>query len=92
MEAKLEAKLKRKVEALGGQCWKWISGQRGVPDRIIFMPGGFIYFVETKWGKNKEPSPQQKLIHKILARLGIKVYVIITEEQLNDFILCLQQN
>jgi len=90
MEAKLEAKLKRKIEALRGKCYKWVSPQtKGVPDRIIFMPLGRIYFVETKWGKNGL-SPQQRLIHKILRKLGIKVYTIGTEEQLNEFLLCLE--
>lgn len=89
MEAKLEAKLKRKIEALGGQCFKWVSpGKKGIPDRIIFLPGGRIFLVETKWGKNGL-SPQQRLIHKILHSLGIQVHVIGTEEQLNTFILCL---
>lgn len=77
--------MKRQIERLGGQCYKWVSGQRGVPDRIIFMPGGKIYFVETKWNGN-DLSPQQRFFHKLLASVGIKVYTIGTEEHLNDFI------
>lgn len=89
MEAKLEAKLKRKIEALGGQCFKWVSpGKKGIPDRIIFLPGGKMFLVETKWGKNGL-SPQQRLIHKILWGLGIQVHIIATEDQLNNFLLCL---
>ena len=86
MESKLEAKLKRKVEALGGKCYKWVSpGTRGIPDRLIIMPDGGIHFVETKWGKNGL-SPQQKLIQKIFNSFGLKVHVIATEDQLNNFI------
>ena len=92
MEAKLEKKLSDKVIALGGQSFKWVSpNKRGVPDRIIFIPGGRIYFVETKFGRNGL-SPQQRLIHRILLKLGIVVITIANEDELNTFILCLKKN
>ena len=87
MEAKLEKRLKSRVEALGGKCYKWTApGLRGLPDRIVLLPLGQIYFVETKWGNNKTPSPAQKYIHKILTSLGFTVVVILNDEQLNNFI------
>lgn len=90
MEAKLEAKLRIKVKALGGLCLKWTSpGTTGVPDRIVLMPGGHIYFVELKWGKNGL-SPQQKLIHKLLRTLGFQVLTIGTNEELDIFIHAIQ--
>lgn len=86
MEAKLENKLRLKVKALGGYAWKWVSpGTTGVPDRIVFMPEGKIYFVEMKWGKNGL-SPQQKIVHRILKSLGMKVYTIATNEELENFL------
>lgn len=86
MEAKLENKLRLKVKALGGFAWKWVSpGTTGVPDRIVLMPGGRIYFVEMKWGKNGL-SAQQKLVHRLLRGLGMKVYTIATTQELENFL------
>lgn len=48
-EAEIEAALRRCVERLGGLCLKWTCpGHSGVPDRIVLLPGGLVYFVELK--------------------------------------------
>ena len=48
-EAAFEQKLKKRVREMGGLCLKWVSpGFTGVPDRIIFLPGGRIIFAEVK--------------------------------------------
>ncbi len=86
MEKHLENRLRTKVKALGGQAFKWVSpGVVGTPDRIVFMPGGRIYFVEMKFGKGKV-SPKQKAFHAILEGFGFKVYVISTEIELQEFL------
>ena len=37
------------VKGTGGRAYKWVSpGNNGVPDRIVFLPGGRIIFVELK--------------------------------------------
>ena len=37
------------VKGIGGRAYKWVSpGNNGVPDRIVFLPGGRIIFVELK--------------------------------------------
>jgi hypothetical protein len=86
-EKQIEKKLKKSVEALGGKCYKMTSpGTRGAPDRIIFMPGGFIYFVETKFGNKGELRPGQILYHKEMAKRGTKVYIVKDEETLQEFL------
>lgn len=48
-EAVFERKLKKRIEEKGGLCLKWVSpGYTGVPDRIVLLPGGRIFFVEVK--------------------------------------------
>ena len=49
LEKDVEKKLIRGIKKLGGRAYKWVSpGNAGVPDRIIIMPEGRIYFVELK--------------------------------------------
>lgn len=48
-EKAVETYLYNRIEALGGRSAKWVSpGWAGVPDRIVFLPGGKIFFVELK--------------------------------------------
>lgn len=85
MEKQEEAYLKRKIVAKGGVCWKWTSGIRGVPDRIVLLPGRRIYFVETKYN-GFSTSPAQKAVHKIIKALGWEVYLLKTREQIDQFL------
>ena len=50
LEKEIERKLKTLVEGkLRGRCLKWVCpGWSGVPDRILLLPGGRVYFVELK--------------------------------------------
>lgn len=59
----------------------------GVPDRMILLPGGRIYFVELKKPKGGRLSPVQLTVHKMFGVLGFKVYVIFTVEDLNKFLI-----
>ena len=75
-ESFIEEKLTRAVKQNGGVCWKFTSpGTAGVPDRIILMPKGRIAFVEVK-APGEKPRPLQLSRHKLLRRLGFKVYVL----------------
>ena len=48
-EAKIEAYFKKRVEELGGICWKLTSpGRRGVPDRLVTLPMMGMFCVELK--------------------------------------------
>ncbi len=87
VESDVEGLLRRKVEQIGGKAYKFISdGNRGVPDRIICLPGGRAVFVETKRPKGGVLSRIQKYRIAELRRLGFEVKVINTKEQVEDFI------
>lgn len=88
-ESGLEARLKREIEKRGGMCMKWVSpGTSGVPDRIVFLPGDRKYLVELKSPKYKlsRLSEVQKAIHKKLAGVGSKVWVVKTTDDLFTFL------
>lgn len=75
-EKKIEQALVSAIKAQGGVCWKFVSpGTAGVPDRIILMPMGRIAFVEVK-APSERPRKLQLARHRLLRRLGFKVYVL----------------
>ena len=48
-ESEIEAVLRKQLCSRGCLSWKFVSpGCAGVPDRIVVLPGGKIYFVELK--------------------------------------------
>ncbi|SFS01614.1 VRR-NUC domain-containing protein, partial [Anaeromicropila populeti] len=56
-EKRIEQKMTQEVKKLGGRAVKFVSpGWDGVPDRIVFFPGGRVAFVEVKApGKKLRP-------------------------------------
>lgn len=83
-ESDIETYLRKKVEASGGKCWKWVSpGRRGVPDRIVIMPGGVVAFVELKAPGKKERHDQVR-VQKILRDLGCLVYSSVDSKEKVD--------
>jgi len=85
-ESTLERKLRKAVRARGGLCLKWVSpGFTGVPDRIIFMPGAKITFVELKRpGLKDGRSARQKRVAQLLIDLGFKVIRADSLEEVLD--------
>lgn len=85
-EQRIEQTLRIKVKAIGGLALKFVSpGVVGVPDRIVLLPDGRIYFVELK-APGKKPSPKQVKMAQILASLGHQVRVIDSMESVKEFI------
>ena len=85
-EKSIEQKLTLMVKKRGGICPKWVSpGFDGVPDRIVLLPEGRIAFVEVK-APGKKPRPLQTSRHNLLRRLGFRVYVLDSEEQIGEIL------
>lgn len=75
-EESVESRLNTKIKLMGGWSIKLLpTFIRGIPDRMCLLPGGRVFFVETK-ATGKTPRKSQLLIHKRLINLGFKVYVI----------------
>lgn len=86
LEKQIEQNLRIKVKSIGGLALKFVSpGMVGVPDRIVLLPDGRIYFVELK-APGKKPSPKQVKMAQILASLGHQVRVIDSMESVKEFI------
>ena len=85
LEKEIERKLKTLVEnRLGGRCLKWVCpGWRGVPDRILLLPGGRVQFVELKRPKGSKVDPLQTWWRRQLEGLGFTVWHVYDTEQLN---------
>lgn len=85
-ERTVERRLRQRIEAAGGLALKWVSpAHAAVPDRIVFMPGGRMYLVETK-APNKDQTPLQARVAKSLAKLGFPVVVLDTLEDVDQWV------
>ena len=85
-ESRIEKRLKKEIEKLGGKALKFVSpGVSGVPDRIVLLPQGRIIFVELK-APGKKPRPIQKYRIKELTTLGFRVEIIDSIEGVNNFV------
>lgn len=80
-ENKIENYLVKQVEKAGGLCWKW-TGQIGVPDRVVQLPGGVVRFVEVK-APTGSLSEIQKHVHRQMDELGITVVVVWSKEDVD---------
>ncbi len=80
----VEQKLVQAVKDMGGIAPKFTSpGMAGMPDRLVLLPGGRMAFAELK-APGKKPRALQMARHRLLQRLGFKVYVIDGTEQIGS--------
>ena len=82
-EKNIESYLRKKVSDKKGLALKLIpAGLAGIPDRLVLMPGGRLFFVELK-APRKEPRALQRYTHKLIENLGFMVFVIDSKEAVN---------
>ena len=75
-EKGIEQKFTLMVKQTGGLALKFVSaGMNGMPDRLVLLPDGHMVFVEVK-APGKVPRPLQEARHRMLRKLGFKVYVL----------------
>ena len=75
-EKVIEHKFREAVRQRGGLALKFTSpGFDGMPDRLVLLPKGKIAFVEVKT-KGEKPRPLQLSRHRLLRKLGFKVYIL----------------
>ena len=85
-EKTIEQKFVTAVKTAGGLALKFTSpGFDGVPDRLALLPGGKVAFVEVK-APGEKPRPLQLARHRLLRRLGFRVYVLDGESQIGGMI------
>ena len=89
-ERDVEKWLVSQVRKMGGEAYKFVSpGNDGVPDRLVCMPDGLVYFIELKTDQGR-PSGIQQWQMKRLRRMGCNVFLVTGMEEAKDFIRMLQ--
>ena len=85
-ESRLERRLKKAIENLDGVALKLkVPNKRGMPDRMILLPGGRIYFVEMKAPGKKLRLLQRKRAKQLQA-LGFPVYILDSDKAVDAFL------
>lgn len=75
-ESEIEAHLVKIVKAKGGIAYKFTSpSRRNVPDRMILLPGGKLFFAECKAPRRKATAGQLRE-HQRIAELGFSVVIV----------------
>lgn len=86
LEKEIEQKLVRLVRKHGGYAMKWVCpGWAGVPDRIVLLPGGRVYFIELKRPKGSKIEDRQIWWAIRLRELGFDVFYLRTAEDVKQF-------
>jgi len=79
-EKYIETKLRLGIQGLGGLCIKVpATFFAGLPDRLCILPGGKVFFVETK-APGKKASPVQLAVARKITALGIPVHLVDSVE------------
>lgn len=85
LEKEIEKKLRTEVVKMGGLALKFASpGMAGVPDRLLLLPNGRIFFAETKKPGGKMRPLQLKRKSQLEA-LGFQVFCIDSIEAVRRF-------
>ena len=78
-EKVLEKRLRKEIESRGGKALKLLSQlHRGLPDRLILLPGGWTLFAEIKT-TGKKPTELQRHCHEQLRQMDFPVFVVDSE-------------
>lgn len=90
-ERDIERWLVSQIKRMGGEAFKFVSpGNDGVPDRMVCIPDGKIYFIELK---TEEGGPSKIQTYQIrrFQKLGCNVRIISGREEAEQFIRMLQE-
>ena len=86
LEKEIEAYLVKRMKAIGGECYKFVSpARRGVPDRMCVFPDGKVVFAELK-APGKKPTKLQEVEMQKLRDLHQTVYVVDHTAQVDNMI------
>lgn len=74
-ESTVERMLRTRIQSIGGFTIKLAPTERGVPDRLVIMPGGAMHLVELKTTAGRL-SPIQSHWHGKVRDIGVEVYTL----------------
>lgn len=85
-EQNIELFLIRHVCLKRGLCLKMNSiTMNGLPDRLVLLPEGKMFFAELK-APGKKPRPEQVRVHESLRKLGFDVRVIDSTAKVKEIL------
>jgi hypothetical protein len=88
-ESRIEKRLKKEIEKIGGKALKFVSpGMSGIPDRLVLFKSIAI-FVELK-APGEKLRPIQEHRAKEIRALGFRVECIDSIEKVDSFVLDLK--
>ena len=87
-EAAIEKRLREDVRRAGGWAVKFLPNHmKGMPDRLVILPGGRCAWVELKApGKKVIAGSLQEKRRQVLEGLGHDVWEISSTDQIKEFI------
>lgn len=86
LEKKIESKLVEEVNKINGLCLKLNSqSANGIPDRLVLLPKGKLYFIELKRPGEKLRS-LQKYWARTINKIGFNIIKIDNLESVDKFI------
>lgn len=75
------------IRSMGGYSFKLkFIGMAGAPDRIVFLPGARVEFVELKRAKGGKLENSQEVLFPKLERLGFKIHIVYGTIGVHHFI------
>lgn len=86
LEKQIEAYLVKRVKALGGVAYKFVSpAHRGVADRVVCLPDGQTWFIELKT-EGGRLSALQQVFGKEMERMNQRYCVLWSKEQVDEWV------
>ena len=91
-EQTIEQHAVREAKKRGGKALKFTSpSTKGVPDRLIILPGGKVGFLELKSSIGK-PTKLQIYWLKYLEKLGCRTGIANSKDSVNQFMDILEND
>lgn len=88
-ESTVEKYLKKEANKLGFLCFKFTSGDNGVPDRII-IGNGQVVFTEVK-APGEKPRPDQVMMLKKINQRGVPAVYVDTRDEVDNLLKQIQK-
>lgn len=85
LESRVEKRLTEGVRSLGGKAIKMVPTVAGIPDRLVLLPGGRVFFVELKSPTGKLRRVQEVWLGR-LDRLGMNTVVLGSTEEVDRWL------
>lgn len=87
LESKVEDDLKAAVKKAKGLCIKLPAILYiGIPDRLVLLPGGRMFFVELKRAKKGRVSAMQDRFRETLCSMGFTCVILKGRPDLDNFV------